>query len=108
MWHFELNGHQHGAGNMLWGMRVMATRTSVETVDGTLTNKDGVKRKVRLRLTIKSLMGQHGAEATEVAKTELLRGSNVADGEYTLEYFYLELRRYSVRVQFGQLISRGI
>ncbi|HUK29526.1 MAG TPA: hypothetical protein VLV89_00330 [Candidatus Acidoferrum sp.] len=83
----------------------MATKTGIEIVDATLSNKSGSTIKVRLQLTTKSLTGQQGVEDTTVARAEFARGYSAPDGEYTVEYFYLRPYQMPCRVQRGIIMS---
>jgi hypothetical protein len=79
--------------------------TGFEIVDGKLTHTDGSQRNVRLRLTTQSAMEGSRVIDKMVSETALM-SSDVSDGDYVLEYFYLKAYRDPVRVRFGHLLSR--
>lgn len=75
--------------------------TSVERVEGKLTNNAGDEIPVRLQLTVERLSG---SDDVAVSECKLVAGK-VPDGEYDLEYFYFKLCRHKIRVQFGVLVA---
>jgi hypothetical protein len=85
----------------------MASRTAIEYVSGELLH-DGKKiYDVKLRLTVKEMMldERSGPVARAVASNELMT-ANIADGHYTLRYFFDgKWEEHRVRIEGGMMLA---
>jgi hypothetical protein len=75
----------------------------VEQIEGSLSTEAGDKFPILLTLTIVELHGTAGVESEEPASVRL--ASQVADGVYTLDYFYMKPIHRPVRVKYGAFVS---
>ncbi len=85
----------------------MPTKTTIAHVSGELLRGGKKVYDVKLRLTVKEMMVDElpGRAARAIERNDLLT-TNIADGRYTLRYFYDgKWEAHQVRIEGGTMLA---